>query len=55
MNGPPKEIYGDLLTECWADTAMVVAMYDVCREDSFGAVAKWVERVTAHASPDDTG
>ena len=51
----PKEIYGELLAECWADTAMVVAMYDVCREDSFGAVAKWVERVTAHASRDDTG
>ena len=34
---------------------MVVAMYDVCREDSFGTVAKWVERVTAHASRDDAG
>ena len=50
-----KEIYGDLLTECWKDTAMVVAMYDVCREDSFSTVAKWVERVTANASHDETG
>merc|ERR1712018_1016400 len=23
-----KEIYGDLLAECWSDTVMVVAMYD---------------------------
>jgi GTPase SAR1 family protein len=35
-----KEMYSDLLGECWAGTAMIVAMYDVCREDTFGTVAR---------------
>lgn len=36
-----KELYTDILsTEVWKNVAMVVAMYDVCKEDSFGSVAK---------------
>ncbi len=35
-----KETYTELLGECWKDTALIVAMYDVCREDTFGTVAR---------------
>ena len=48
-----RDIYGDILMEeGWKGTAMIVAMYDVCREESFGSVAKWVERVALSVKKD---
>ena len=35
-----REIYSDMVDELCKGAAMVVAMYDVCREESFGQVAK---------------
>ena len=35
-----REVYLDMLHDCWKGTTLLVAMYDVCNDQSFGAVAK---------------
>ena len=39
-----RELYEEMLmSDCWGDTALIVAMYDVCKEESFGAVVKVIK------------
>ena len=39
-----REMYGDMLrSKIWKNVSLVLAMYDVTREDTFGAAAKVVD------------
>ena len=35
-----KEMYQDMLKESWSQADLIVAVYDVCREDSMGSIPK---------------
>ncbi len=40
MDSSGNDIYRDQLTECWKQSNLIVAVYDVTREESIGSVTK---------------
>lgn len=49
-----KELYQEWLKESWSQANLVIAVYDVTREESFNKVSKWVELVS-HSAKKEQG
>ncbi len=44
-----------IIPRCWTDVAMVVVMFDVCKESSLASAARWLEGVTKSATAAGAG
>ena len=43
MDSSGNEIYNDILKDIWSQANLIVAVYDVTREESFGSVSKVIK------------